>query len=152
MIPLQGATSVAAYFPADLWYNYLNGSAVAQTGTWVTLPAPIDVINVHQRGGSIIPTQRDAVTTTAARKLPFSLQVALDSNGGAEGSLYWDDGESLGELFLPLSFSPGVCDNGVRVRLSACMYSCPAHSTIFTSQLLLLCYLQVLWKMGHTIC
>ena len=51
---------------------------------------------MHQRGGSIIPTQRDAVTTTIARQLPFSLQVALDQNGQAKGSMYWDDGETLG--------------------------------------------------------
>ena len=94
---LQGAVQVEAYFPSDTWYNYQNGSQLAQTGKWITLSAPLDTINVHQRGGSIVPTQRPAVTTTAARQLPFSLQVALDSQGQATGSLYWDDGETLGK-------------------------------------------------------
>ena len=86
-----------AYFPADTWYNYDNGSIVPFRGAWVSLPGPLDTINVHQRGGSVIPTQRDAVTTTAARQLPFSLQIALDQRGQANGSMYWDDGETIGK-------------------------------------------------------
>ena len=74
-----------AYFPVDTWYNYDNGSMVPVRGAWVNLPAPLDTINVHQRGGSIIPTQRDALTTTSARQLPFSLQVALDQRGRLMG-------------------------------------------------------------------
>ncbi len=99
---LKGATSVTAYFPSDTWYNYQNGSQLAQTEKWITVPAPLDTINVHQRGGSIVPTQRPAVTTTAARQLPFSLQVALDSQGQATGSLYWDDGDTISKLFFLL--------------------------------------------------
>ena len=100
--PFKGATSVMAYFPSDTWYNYQNGSQLVQTGKWITLPAPLDTINIHQRGGSIVPTQRPAVTTTAARQLPFSLQVALDSQGQATGSLYWDDGDTISKLFFLL--------------------------------------------------
>ena len=94
-----------AYFPVDTWYNYDNGTMVPVRGAWVNLPAPLDTINVHQRGGSIIPTQRDALTTTAARQLPFSLQVALDQRGQANGSMYWDDGETIGimQCFLCVS-------------------------------------------------
>ncbi len=92
-----------AYFPSDTWYNYQNGSQLAQTGKWITLSAPLDTINVHQRGGSIVPTQRPAVTTTAARQLPFSLQVALDSQGQAMGSLYWDDGDTISKY--PFGYS-----------------------------------------------
>ena len=33
-------------------------------------------------------------TTVECRDLPLALIVALDSNGGATGELYWDDGES----------------------------------------------------------
>ena len=86
-----------AYIPEDTWYDYENGSIIPFHGAWVTLSAPLDTINIHQRGGSIIPTQRDANTTEEARKLPFSLQVALDSKKEASGSLFWDDGETIGE-------------------------------------------------------
>ena len=34
------------------------------------------------------------------RKHPFKLFVALDTTGSAEGELYWDDGEDIGNLHL----------------------------------------------------
>ena len=94
---IQGKTDVYAYIPKDTWYNYKNGSTVSSHGAWTTLPAPLDTINVHQRGGTVIPSQRDSSITDKARKLPFSLQVALDSNNEAFGYLFWDDGETVGE-------------------------------------------------------
>ena len=89
--------NILAYFPNETWYNYKNGSVVPFKSTWVNLPASLDTINVHQRGGTIIPTQHDALTTSAAQQLPFSLHVALNSKGEATGSLFWDDGENVGE-------------------------------------------------------
>jgi len=52
-------------------------------------------INVHVRGGSILPLQEPAYTTSLTRANPYSLVVALDESGEASGSLYLDDGESL---------------------------------------------------------
>ena len=57
---------MSAYFPNDVWYNFLTGAQVTTTGQWVTLDAPLDTINVHIRGGSIIPTQPSDVTTVKA--------------------------------------------------------------------------------------
>ncbi|EGC30327.1 hypothetical protein DICPUDRAFT_157944 [Dictyostelium purpureum] len=101
----QGAVTVNAYFPDDIWYEYgANGSLVESTG-FVTLDAPFEKINVHLRGGNIIPTQPTSgyvpppngipITTTIARKLPFTLIVALDSSLQASGQLFLDDGSSL---------------------------------------------------------
>eukprot|EP01112_Ceratiomyxa_fruticulosa_P012496 TRINITY_DN3460_c0_g1_i1.p1 TRINITY_DN3460_c0_g1~~TRINITY_DN3460_c0_g1_i1.p1 ORF type:complete len:854 (+),score=189.03 TRINITY_DN3460_c0_g1_i1:554-3115(+) len=93
----QNATTVSAYFPAAAWYDYTTGLTVGSTttGSWITLPAPLEVINSHIRGGYIIPTQTPAMTTTLARKNPYSLVVALDQNGNSAGTLFIDDGESL---------------------------------------------------------
>ena len=56
-----------AYFPADLWYDIYDGHLeVDSSGLWQTLKAPLEKINVHVRGGSIIATQRPAVTTVLA--------------------------------------------------------------------------------------
>lgn len=35
------------------------------------------------------------MTTTASRRNPFFLTVALTAGGWAHGDLFWDDGESL---------------------------------------------------------
>ncbi|CAH1794350.1 unnamed protein product [Owenia fusiformis] len=91
----QGKTSVSAYLPRDTWFDYHSGVAVTGTGSWVTLNAPLNYINVHVRGGSIIPRQQADVTTTAARKNPFNLLVVLSANGKATGELYWDDGDTI---------------------------------------------------------
>jgi alpha-glucosidase len=44
------------------------------------------VIPLHQSG---------AMTTTAARKTPYEILVALAKDGSAQGQLYLDDGEDL---------------------------------------------------------
>ena len=54
-----------AYIPNDTWYDYYTGQKVSVRGQWTTLDAPLDKINVHLRGNSIIITQplNGAVTT-----------------------------------------------------------------------------------------
>eukprot|EP01132_Coremiostelium_polycephalum_P006215 gene6215-7738_t len=101
----ENATTVQAYFPNDLWYDYFTGVALASNGQQ-TLQAPLDTINVHLRAGYIIPTQPTSayqqpvdgipITTTIARTLPFNLIVPVSSQGSASGSLYLDDGISIG--------------------------------------------------------
>ncbi|XP_062936672.1 lysosomal alpha-glucosidase isoform X2 [Cynocephalus volans] len=110
-----GKTEVTGYFPSGTWYNLQTvpvealGSlppppavtlmpAIHSRGQWVTLPAPLDSINVHLRAGYIIPLQGPGLTTTESRKQPMVLVVALTASGEARGQLFWDDGESLGVL------------------------------------------------------
>ncbi|XP_005103554.1 lysosomal alpha-glucosidase isoform X2 [Aplysia californica] len=88
-------TSVLAYFPRDVWFDFYSGRRVPRSGQVVRLPAQYDVINVHVRGGSVVPMQSPGLTTTVSRELPFWLLVALDDDGEAKGQLYVDDGESL---------------------------------------------------------
>ncbi|KYQ89141.1 alpha-glucosidase [Tieghemostelium lacteum] len=98
----DGARSVNAYFPNDVWYDYFTGQLVLPVGKFQNLSAPIDYINVHLRGGNIIPTQPTSqyvrpsdgipVTLSNAKQLPFNLIVALDTNGTANGQVYLDDG------------------------------------------------------------
>jgi alpha-glucosidase (family GH31 glycosyl hydrolase) len=92
-----GAVSVEAYFPGDVWYDYWTGNLTHSggSGLWKTLSAPLDTINVHIRGGTIIPRQVPGLTIAQTRSNPYELLVALDSYGGAKGLLVVDDGESL---------------------------------------------------------
>lgn len=92
-----GATSRDVYFPAGRWFDWYNQSVVTENGgmTLNNIPTPIDHIQIHIRGGYIVPMQEPGITTAASRKNPFSLLVALNSSGSAVGELYLDDGLSL---------------------------------------------------------
>jgi len=73
---------------------------VTTVGQFVDLDAPIEKINVHVRGGFIIPMQTPGANLILGRGNPFQLLVALSSSGNASGNLYWDDGDSIGMLSL----------------------------------------------------
>ncbi|XP_064651358.1 lysosomal alpha-glucosidase-like isoform X1 [Lineus longissimus] len=91
----QGATTVDAYFPKDVWFDYATGNKMAASGASVTLDAPLDKINVHMRGGSIVVTQGANVTTTLSRKNPFELVAALpNTTNPFNFQWYCDDGDS----------------------------------------------------------
>jgi len=91
----QSATSVRAYFPNARFFSYYTGAEEATKGGSTTLSAPTGFINLHVRGGSILPTQEHARNTELSRNNPMGLIVALDDNGGAAGSLFYDEGDSL---------------------------------------------------------
>ncbi|XP_045351894.1 probable maltase-glucoamylase 2 isoform X1 [Leopardus geoffroyi] len=86
---------IQAYFPRARWYDYSTESGNTSTGDWKTLEAPLDHINLHIRGGYILPWQEPAMNTQASRQKFMGLIVALDDNGKAEGQIFWDDGQSI---------------------------------------------------------
>lgn len=101
----QSATSVTAYFPNARFFSYYDGAEVAVKGSTTTLDAPLDFINLHVRGGYILPTQEHARNTVLSREKPMGFIIALDENGAASGSFFYDEGESLdpvhnGEYFF----------------------------------------------------
>lgn len=97
----KGATSVKGVFPGigdgTRWYDWYTLQEVkgVNPSENVTMAAPLEHINVHIRGGSIIPMQQPAYTTAQNRANPYSLLVALDNDENATGSLYLDDGKSI---------------------------------------------------------
>ncbi|XP_021568327.1 putative maltase-glucoamylase-like protein FLJ16351 [Carlito syrichta] len=86
---------IEAYFPRARWYNYNTESGKNSTGEWKRLEAPLDHINLHVRGGYILPWQEPAMNTHFSRQNFMGLTVALDDNGEAEGQMFWDDGQSI---------------------------------------------------------
>ncbi|XP_033634862.1 maltase-glucoamylase, intestinal-like [Asterias rubens] len=96
----QDQVVVDVYVPEGPWYVFQTGEQVDRTveKTKVKIPTPMDQINLHVRGGYILPTQQPANSTVFSRVLPFGLIVALDGDQSARGRLYWDDGESIDPL------------------------------------------------------
>jgi len=110
-----GQRSVTVYLPGQSarWY---------EVGPWSSYPGqyslsvntPPDKIPVFQRGGSIIPKRERARRNSALmEKDPFTLVVALDASGKAEGYLYLDDGSSYDYLkgayiFRKFSYSNNI--------------------------------------------
>lgn len=91
----QGATMVKGYVPNARWYDYYTGQVVGVRGQFLNMDAPLDKINLHVRGGYILPCQKPESNTKHSRKNPLGLLAALDDNGSAKGSLFWDDGEGI---------------------------------------------------------
>ncbi|KFR15019.1 Maltase-glucoamylase, intestinal [Opisthocomus hoazin] len=88
----QHAVTVNAYFPNARWYDYYTDEDIGFREQFRILPAPLEHINLHIRGGYILAWQRPANTTFYSRKNPMGLTVALNDALFAEGQLYWDDG------------------------------------------------------------
>uniref|UniRef100_A0A8D0W541 P-type domain-containing protein n=1 Tax=Sus scrofa TaxID=9823 RepID=A0A8D0W541_PIG len=86
---------ILAYFPRARWYDYSTESGSESPGEWKILAAPLDHINLHIRGGYILPWQEPAMNTFSSRQKFMGLIVALDSNGRADGQIFWDDGQSI---------------------------------------------------------
>ncbi|OWZ15464.1 Lysosomal alpha-glucosidase [Phytophthora megakarya] len=98
----QGAISAEVYFPEGHWYDAHSGKLVLDPGAInsrrVSLLTPLPKLQVHLRGGYIVPTQQSVTTTTLSRRGSFTLLAALDSfedNPSAFGEIYVDDGNSL---------------------------------------------------------
>jgi alpha-glucosidase len=81
---------------SECYYDWYTQSPISPSLTGnITISAPLGHIPVYVRGGAVLATQPMALTTRDARKLPWSVLVALDTSGSAKGYLYLDDGESL---------------------------------------------------------
>uniref|UniRef100_A0A0M3ILY6 NtCtMGAM_N domain-containing protein n=1 Tax=Ascaris lumbricoides TaxID=6252 RepID=A0A0M3ILY6_ASCLU len=92
-------SQVYGYLPHEgTWYSLRDGEyGKLMTNGFQFLSTPINkMIPVFARGGYIIPRQAPAMTTTASRRNPLELLIAIDKNSNltAKGNLYWDDGES----------------------------------------------------------
>ncbi|XP_044534936.1 maltase-glucoamylase, intestinal-like [Gracilinanus agilis] len=102
----ENARNVSAYFPDARWYDYYTGENIGVRKQFKELSAPLDHINLHVRGGYILPWQEPAINTHSSRQKFMGLTVALDDEGNAEGCLFWDDGESISDAPLPYPSLP----------------------------------------------
>ncbi|XP_054477744.1 sucrase-isomaltase, intestinal [Anoplopoma fimbria] len=90
-----GVRSVNGYVPNARWYDLHTAKEVGVRGQMVNMDAPLEHINLHIRGGYILPWQKPENNTNYSRRNPLGLIVALGDNGTAKGSFFWDDGEGI---------------------------------------------------------
>jgi alpha-D-xyloside xylohydrolase len=110
----QGVQSRTVYLPAGSdWYNFWTNEKISG-GQTIRVPAPIDVIPVFVRAGSIVPIGASVLNTSTAQSIreiriyrgrdaEFELfdddgvSYAYEKGGGTSTRLIWDDGrKSLG--------------------------------------------------------
>uniref|UniRef100_F7BGL5 Maltase-glucoamylase n=1 Tax=Monodelphis domestica TaxID=13616 RepID=F7BGL5_MONDO len=100
-----------------------HGSDIGVRGQWKDLSAPLDYINLHIRGGYILPWQEPANNTHYSRRNSLGLLVALSDNGTAEGEFFWDDGESIGMCrLLRLNLHQSWCKGYIIIPLSTSVF------------------------------
>ena len=56
---------------------------------------PLFCLQIHLRGGTVIPMQKPGLTTAESRKNDYTLLVVLDAIGEASGDVFLDDGVSI---------------------------------------------------------
>ncbi|KAF3431855.1 hypothetical protein FNV43_RR26591 [Rhamnella rubrinervis] len=104
-----GTSEVQALFPPGSWYNLfdMTQTVVSKEGKYVTLDAPLNVINVHLYQNTILPMQRGGLVTKEARETPYTLVITFPagaSEAKASGNLYLDNDE-LPEMELGNGYS-----------------------------------------------
>ncbi|CAF3499233.1 unnamed protein product [Rotaria sp. Silwood1] len=114
------SNTVHVYIPSDVWYEFPSGVKVQTVGLFTDLDAPLSKINVHIRGGFIIPMQTPGANLIMGRGNPFILLIAQSQWGNASGNLFWDDGDSIDsiqtKLYNYLEFS---LDNANTLTINA---------------------------------
>lgn len=99
----KDARATQAYFPHSRWYQFYSFDSKSKYALAVdggrlfqNVALAQDEIGIYVRGGKIVPMfAKHAQNTVELRKKPLTILVALDANGNASGSLYWDDGETF---------------------------------------------------------
>lgn len=94
----EGATMVEALFPPGTWYNLfdMTKTVISKQGHYLTLDAPLHVINVHVYQNTILPMQQGGMTSKEARMTPFTLVITFPAgatDAEANGKLFVDDDE-----------------------------------------------------------
>ena len=94
----QGVRSVEMYFPEDVWYMAETGELVHQGAeeARLNINAELETLPLFQRGGSVVAQKRRVRRATPMMLHdPFTLQVALDKEGQAQGEVYLDDESTM---------------------------------------------------------
>ncbi|RYX80232.1 DUF5110 domain-containing protein [bacterium] len=79
------------YLPAGNWYDFNTGASISGNQT-LKVTAPLDVIPMYTRAGTILPLGPIMQSTTLAKVDPLEIRVYPGAN--AQFSLYEDEGDN----------------------------------------------------------
>ena len=106
----KGARSKNVYLPEGIWIDYGNKRTEYSGEQWVTVDAPLDVIPMFVRKGSIIPQMPVMNYTDEKPVYPLTFEIFPAVTGSeASFSLYEDAGTDLGYLRGEFMRTPVVC-------------------------------------------
>ncbi|MFP9100481.1 TIM-barrel domain-containing protein [Flavobacterium sp. RHBU_24] len=119
----KGAITKEVYLPEGEWINFNDGKTVYRGGKWLTVDAPLEVIPLFAKKGSIIPTMPVMQYIHEKENYPVSLEVyPANINQEATFALYEDDGESRGyekDIYCKTNFSCLTVKGGLRFIINA---------------------------------
>ncbi|TRX13429.1 glycoside hydrolase family 31 protein [Flavobacterium gawalongense] len=119
----KGAITKEVYFPEGEWINYNDKKTVYKGGQWITVDAPLDVIPLFVKKGSIIPTMPVMQYIHEKPSYPVSLEVFPGvANKETSFLLYEDDGESRDyerDIFCKTKFTAVTNQSGFTIKINA---------------------------------
>lgn len=89
----QNQTSRLVYLPEGVWYDYWTNRK-QPGGTMIRVDAPLEVVPMFIRGGSIIPEGPEMNYVGEKRTDSITFYIHPDEKGSAATTLYEDDGTS----------------------------------------------------------
>jgi len=86
-------TSRLVYLPKGIWYDYWTNKKYTG-GTMIRVDAPLEIVPMFVRGGTIIPSGPEMRYVGEKPVDPITFAIYPDENGLASTTLYEDDGIS----------------------------------------------------------
>ena len=119
----KGAVTKDVYLPEGDWISYNDGKTAYRGSQWITVDAPLDVIPVFVKKGSIIPTMPVMQYIHEKKDYAIGLEVFPGNlNKEATFTLYEDDGESRDyekNIFSKTKFTSVATKTGFNLTINA---------------------------------
>lgn len=119
----KDAVTKDVYLPEGEWINYNDGKTAYRGSQWITVDAPLNVIPLFVKKGSIIPEMPAMQYIHEKASYPLSIRIFPGRlNQKVSFSLYEDDGESRDyekDIYSRTSFNAVTDKEGLYVTIGA---------------------------------
>ena len=100
----EGADERLVYLPEGTWWDYWSDEPV-EGPRWIDYEAPLDILPLFIRGGSMIPEQEPVQRTGKFNNITLNVYPELSEKWEGSYVFYEDDGESIGAPFSLTEFT-----------------------------------------------